>query len=123
MSDDSKYELMAARKSNRGTGSLPFRQILKSLMTERGLSVRKVAELAEVKPTTVANWLEGKNPHDLKAVDRLAKSLGLSFKGLLLGEAEVNEGAKSLGELYEEQEFFDGLAKIKITRLIPRGGK
>jgi transcriptional regulator with XRE-family HTH domain len=122
--DDINSAIMQKSKpANRGTNTLPFRQILKSVMTERNLTVRKVAELAEVKPTTVSNWLDGKNPHDLKAVDRLAKSLGISFKGLLLGEPETVGSVQNISELYQEQDFFDGLAKISIKRLIPRGEK
>jgi transcriptional regulator with XRE-family HTH domain len=103
---DENNEPMERNKStNRGTGSLPFQKILRSVMTERNLSVRKIAQIAEVKPTTVSNWLDGKNPHDLVAINKLAKGLGLSFKNLLLGEPEEIQGAKTISEIYEEQEF------------------
>ncbi len=82
--------------------------------------MRGLSELAGVRSTVVQNWLEGKNPHDLAAVDRMAQALGISFKALLLGKSEVESSPTSLAEIYEEQEWFDGLAKITIKRLVPR---
>lgn len=114
---------MISSKRNRGTDSLPFRQILAALMKERGLTLKQVAQLADVSISVVQNWLEGKNPHDLKAVARLSKGLGISFKSLLLGEAEVNHRPATISELFEEQQWFDGYAKITINRLIPRKTK
>jgi transcriptional regulator with XRE-family HTH domain len=111
---------MPPKKSNKGTDTLPFSSILRSIMNERQLSAKQLAEMSGVKATVVQNWLEGKNPHDLKAVDKLAKSLGVSFRSLLLGEAESVKGPQSIGEMFDEQEFFDGLAKISIKRLVPR---
>ncbi len=112
---------MPPRKLNKGTDSLPFKNILKSVMLERSLTIRQIAELAEVRGSVVQNWLEGKNPHDLIAVNKLANGLGVSFKSLLLGESETIDRMKSIAELYEEQTWFDGLAKVTIKRLVPRG--
>lgn len=119
MNDDRSIE-MQRRKKKKGSNTLPFKEILKALMSERKLTSRKIAELAGVNPTVVQNWLEGKNPHDLQAVSKLAQGLKVSFKSLLLGESEYVEGPTSVAELFEEQEWFDGLAKITIKRLIPR---
>ena len=110
---------MAITKKNKGTETLPFSKILHSIMAERVLTVRQEAELAGVKHSVIQNWLEGKNPHDLKSVARLATALGVSFKALLLGEQEDAAGS-NLSSIYEEQDLFDGLAKITIKRLVPR---
>jgi transcriptional regulator with XRE-family HTH domain len=111
---------MSSPKKHKGTESLPFKSILSSLMKERDLTLKQVAELAGVSASVVQNWLEGKNPHDLQAVSKLAKSLGVSFKSLLLGEPESNQKPGSIAELFEEQQWFDGYAKITISRLLPR---
>lgn len=91
-------------------------------MKERGLTLKQVAQLAGVSISVVQNWLEGKTPHDLQAVSKLAKGLGISFKSLLLGEAETNHQPATISELFDEQLWFDGYAKITINRLIPRKG-
>ncbi len=53
-------------------------------MTERGLTVRAVGEMAGVGHSVVQNWLTDSSPQDLQAVARLARTLNMSFKGLLL---------------------------------------
>lgn len=118
-----KLKLMSVTKKNRGTESIPFRQILASIMKERGLTLKQVSLLAGVSVSVTQNWLEGRNPHDLQAVSKLAQGLGISFKSLLLGEVETNHSVTSISELFDEQQWFDGYAKITINRLIPRKKK
>ena len=110
-------------KKNKGTDELPFGKILRSIMQERKLTLKQMAELSGVGTSVVQNWLEGKNPHDLKAVSRLAQSLGISFKGLLMGEAETINKPTTLAEIFNEQDLFEGVCKISIKRLLPRGGE
>ena len=90
-------------------------------MRERGLTLRQVGQMAGVRASVVQNWIEGKNPHDLRAVSRLAKAVGVEFKSLLLGERESREEPMLLSEFYEEREHFSGLCRISIHRLLPRG--
>lgn len=117
--DDSDI-VMAKLSKRKGTDSLPFKDILSSTMTERKLTVKQVASLAGVTASVVQNWLSGQNPHNLQAVNLLAEKLGIPFKKLLLGENEKMDHNTQVTELYDEQEFFDGLARIKIQRLIPK---
>lgn len=112
------------RTKRQGTDGLPFAQNLKRIMDERNLTVRAVAAMAEVKgPSIVMSWLSSANPHDLKAVAKLAKALNVGFKELLLGEVE-GRGIEGLtaSDLFDEQEFFDGICRIKIQRLVPKKG-
>jgi transcriptional regulator with XRE-family HTH domain len=110
-------------KKLKGNEDLPFGKILRSIMQERNLTLKQVADLASVSLSTVQNWSEGKTPHDLKAVARLAQTLGVSFKALLIGEVESHGSSGGITELFEEQDWFDGHCKIIIKRLIPRKGK
>lgn len=114
-------EVMAKRKTNLGTDSLPFRKILREIMKERNITIRQMADLAGVKASVIQNWTEGRNPHDLKAVARLAHNLGISFKALLLGEQETTQEGHLAG-FFEEQSLFDGICKVSIKRLV-RGKK
>lgn len=90
-------------------------------MEERGLSVRALAEMASVSPSVVQSWLSKANPHDLRAVARLAKALNLSFKELLLGENEqVSVREATLVDVFEEHEFFEGVCRVTIRKLVPK---
>ena len=108
------------KRTRKGTNQLPFAKILKSVMEERNLTVRAVAEMAGVNGSVIQSWLTSANPHDLKAVAKLAQALGMNFKGLLLGEEETVNAATTIGELFTEQEWFDGICKVSIKRLVPR---
>lgn len=106
-------------KKRRGTDSIPFRSILQALMDERGLTMAQVGQLAGVSKTVVQSWLSGASPHDLPAVARLAKALGISFKGLLLGATE-EDATTTVAEMFDEVEFYEGLCKVSIKKLTPR---
>lgn len=111
-------------KKRQGTNKLPFANILKKIMDERELSVRAIAEMSGVSPSVVQSWTSNANPHDLQAVARLAKALNLSFKELLLGESDQKTAeALTVGDMFEEKEFFEGICKVSIQRLVPKKGK
>jgi len=99
---------------------LPFGKILRQAMKDRQLTVRAVGELSGVSPSVVQGWLNNVNPHNLFAVAQLAEALGMSFKGLLLGQRESLDGGGSLTEILEEKEFFEGICRVKIQLLTPR---
>ena len=108
------------KKNRKGTNKLPFGKILKGIMTERALTLKAVAEMAEVRSTVAQSWLTGSNPHDLHSVSKLSQALGISFKALLLGENEAIGKAGAVSDLFEEKELFDGLCKVTIKRMVPR---
>ena len=108
------------RPRAKATNQLPFGKILRQEMKDRQLTVRAVGELSGVSPSVVQGWLNNVNPHNLYAVALLAEALGMSFKGLLLGERESLDGGGSLGEILEEKEFFEGICRVKIQLLTPR---
>jgi hypothetical protein len=117
-------DMPTSKRKRQGTDKLPFAKTLSRLMNERGLSIGEVAELAGVSRSVVQSWTAQANPHDLQAVGRLAKALNINFRELLLGEAEPeNTRATSLSDLFEEKEFFEGICKINIQRLVPKKGK
>lgn len=110
-------------KKRQGTDGLPFAKNLKRTMDERKLTVRAVAAMAGVRPSVVMSWLSNANPHDLKAVGSLAKALDMNFKELLLGEPDQESiRTASVDDLFEHKEFFEGICKINIQRLVPKKG-
>lgn len=113
---------MAVKKRKR-SGPTPFSKILRSLMTEKNLSVRAAADIARVGISTIDNWRAGALPEDYSAVKRLANGLGVSLSFLLTGEDEVrgNDQVPTITEAFDDGgTLFDGYAKITIQRLIPR---
>ena len=112
---------MAAKKRRR-SGSTPFSKILRSLMTEKSISVREAAEVAGVGISTIDNWRAGALPEDYVAVRRLARKLGVSLSFILTGEDEVRgeDQLPTITEAFDDGgALFDGYAKITIQRLIP----
>lgn len=111
-------------RKRKGTDKLPFAKILERVMKERDLSIGAVAQMAGVSRSVVQSWTSKANPHDLQAVAKLAKALNMGFKELLLGENEDQSFTDiSAKDLFDEQEFFDGICRIKIQRLVPKKGK
>lgn len=104
----------------KGTDSLSFRHVLAGVMKVRNLSIRQVAALATVSPSVVQSWLSGGNPHDLRAVARLSKALGLSLEELLLGEEQSLQFSKISKSEFDEVDLFDGLCRVSIRKVIPK---
>ncbi len=86
-------------------------------MDERNLTVRAVAEMAGVTGSVVQSWISKAVPHDLEAVARLAKALNVGFKEILLGEPESDESPEMM---FDAQDWFEGICKVKIQRLTPK---
>jgi transcriptional regulator with XRE-family HTH domain len=118
-------DMAKTKKKRQGTDELLFAMNLKRIMDERNLTVRAIAVMAGVKqPSVVMSWLSNANPHDLQAVARLAKALDLGFKELLLGETDTNiKRTITVEDLFDETDFFEGICKISIQRLVPKKGK
>lgn len=105
---------------NSGTNKLPLSKILSSVMKERNLTLRNVASMADVSISVVQNWVSGANPHDLRSISRLAKALGMSFESLLLGTQDESIQIRSLSEMFDEAEVFDGYCRVSIKKLVAR---
>jgi transcriptional regulator with XRE-family HTH domain len=93
---------------------------LKTLIKEKGLTLRKASTIAGVSPSVIDSWINGASPTDLIAVKKLADHLDISFTWLLTGENEKGNHEPTVTEIFEETPYFDGLARIRIDRLMPR---
>jgi transcriptional regulator with XRE-family HTH domain len=93
---------------------------LKSILSERKISLRKAAAIAGVSPSVMDSWTSGATPSDMLAVKKLSDSLGVSFSWLLTGQPDSVAATISLQEHFEESTIFSGIARIKIDRLTPR---
>ena len=111
------------KQTRKRTGPTPFAKILRSLMTEKKMTLREAAKLAGVAPSTIDDWRGGALPADYLAVKWLAKGLGVSLSFILTGENDLHDSLHlpSVTEVFEDGgALFDGYAKITIQRLIPR---
>ena len=68
-----------ALKKRRRSDPTPFAKILRSLMTEKKMSVRAAAQVAGVGTSTIDNWRAGALPENYPAVKRLAEGLGVTL--------------------------------------------
>ncbi len=95
---------------------------LANVLAEKKISHRASAKLAGVSASVLDSWVKGASPGDLAAVMKLAEALGVSFSWLLVGTYEKSAKRPALAELFREEKYFDGVARIRIDRLIPRDG-
>jgi transcriptional regulator with XRE-family HTH domain len=115
--------MVMAGKRKQGTNALPFAKILKQIMSDRDLTVRAIAEMAGASASVVQSWVSGANPHDLQAVGRLSKALGMTLEELILGQNTPKHGAREISDFFDEQDLFEGICKISIKKLNQRKGK
>ncbi len=99
---------------------LPFGKILTKVMKERQLTIQAIANLAGVNKSVVHGWMTGTTPHDLIAIGKLSKALGIGFRELLLGEPELPVTMSSLDVQFDKQVIFEGVCEILIKRIVPR---
>lgn len=67
---------------------MDFALTLKKLMDERGLTNYQLAKDLDVHPTTVANWLEGKEPRK-KTQNQLADYFKITVDELMTGITKI----------------------------------
>lgn len=110
---------MRKKKKRLTTSDTHWGKRLHSILTERSISVREAARICQVSPSVVSGWLKGNSPSDLVIIKKLCEQLDVSFSWLLTGSYEKSSQTPSISELFTEQLYFDGYARIRIDRLVP----
>ncbi|MFZ9520325.1 MAG: helix-turn-helix domain-containing protein [Silvanigrellaceae bacterium] len=108
--------------SKKDTANIPFGKILSRVMKDRQLTIQAIANLAGVNKSVVHGWMTGTTPHDLLAIGKLSRALGIGFRELLLGEAENPVTLSALEVQFDKEEVFDGVCEVRIRRIIPKIG-
>lgn len=94
---------------------------LLAVLKEKNLSNRAAAKMISIAPSVLDAWIRlGSSPADLKLVKMLADKLDVDFCWLLTGERDTKKGTVSIAEVFQELPYFDGYARIRIDRLMPR---
>lgn len=103
-----------------------FARNLQRLRKAKGMSLRTLAEKADLSgPALVSSWEGGTSPEDYQAVKRIAEVLGVSFSYLMTGEDDrvVGKAPLTLDQLFIEGNKLSGIYKIELTQLIPTRSK
>ncbi len=123
MSDNTNVKSSAGRKQKK-TASQHWGQRLGAALAERNLSIRAVAKKVGISPTVISSWIRrGTSPTDLVVVKKMCDFLDVDFCFLLTGERAKGQQKPSLAEIFQETPYFDGYARIRIDRLIPRDNR
>ncbi len=94
---------------------LRISQVLRTLLAERGLSVRQLSKETGIPQSTLSSYLAGRALSNPLQVSAVAQYLGVSLDYLLFGEEPL---ASSLESILTE-EVFSGWLKVKVERAIP----
>ncbi|MGZ3775305.1 MAG: helix-turn-helix domain-containing protein [Bdellovibrio sp.] len=111
------------KRTRKRSNPAPFAKILRTLMSEKKMTLRQASAIAGVATSTINDWRSGALPTDYAAVKKLANALGVSLSFILTGEEETRrpESLPTIAEVFDDGgAIFDGYAKITIQRLIPR---
>lgn len=109
------------RKKNKSVKEDHWGFRLKQVMSENGLSQRDVAEICNTSVSVVSVWIKnGSSPADLLAIKKLSSRMKVSFSWLLTGMYEDDDNQPSVAQIFKESPYFDGYARIRIDRLIPK---
>jgi transcriptional regulator with XRE-family HTH domain len=99
-----------------------FNRNLAQIIKEKHISLKDLSIAVEVPHSTIHSWVTNAAPTDLKAVQRLAKFLNVSFEALLCGDVLTEEKTSTkidLRDLLEvpEQSILSGIFQIEIKKL------
>ena len=93
---DSTNATTTNSEGNNMRKKLKLDKILKIEMKRQNLSVRQLAKMADVSPSSLQDYTAGVIPRDLPGAKRIADSLAISFEYLLFGESGKIEEVKKL---------------------------
>lgn len=97
---------------------------LKGVIEEKSMTLREVSRICNVSPSVVSGWINnGNSPSDFISIKKLSEELSVSFSWLLTGIYEDGKTQPALSEIFQETPYFDGYARIRIDRLIPKKEK
>jgi len=111
---------MKTKRPTRKKVESPFAKNLQLILEERSISQTAAAEIAGVGISSINDWLNGVQPHDLRPIIKLCEALSCDFQWLLTStKSKTTSKNISLHELFEIEEgtSFSGIYKIEAKRL------
>jgi transcriptional regulator with XRE-family HTH domain len=96
-------------------------KFLAELREKRGMTFREMARISGGSTSTVHGWANGAMPcESIGHLKRLCEHVGVPLAVALTGSREMTSSPPALSDYFEKREMFDGIAQIKLVRLIPR---
>lgn len=90
------------------------------LLKDKNLTLKAAAVIAGTAPSVVQGWKDGAMPSEtVTNLKKLCNTYGYSLSFALTGEVDNVDNANPLAHFHED-EWFDGYARIKIMKLVPR---
>lgn len=109
------------RKKRDTSAKTPLSNFLNKLLKEKDLTTKELGAIAGVAPSVVQGWKDGAMPSEnVSSLKKLCNHFGYSLSYALTGTTDDIQNDDPLKN-YVEDDFFEGYAKIKITKLIPAG--
>ena len=109
------------RKKRIRNQQTPLEIFLKDLKEKRGITLKDMARIAECAPSTIHAWSTGSSPcESMMSLKRLCDHTETSLSLALSGEEQKNYYSPGVATGFLEEPFFEGYAKILITKLIPK---
>ncbi len=110
------------RKKRSSRDKAPLSQFLHRLLKEKNLTLKAAAEIAGTATSTVQSWRDGAAPSEtVSCFKKLCNIYGYTLSYALTGESDDIDG--DLSHHFSEDEWFDGYARIKILKLVPKKNK
>ena len=96
---------------------------LRSLIEEKGFSIRSLSTLSDIPKSSLNNWVSGESiPTDFDALLRLSNILETNLSFILCGVNDSRPTKPSVTEVFKLGDvIFDGYLKVRVERVIPRG--
>ena len=91
--------------------------VLKEIIKEKRLSLKKISQDTEIPYSTLYTWFENRQPKDILKVQRLADYFGISLHYLLFAEEEKNipYGSENLKGF--DSEVLRGVFEVVIKKI------
>jgi transcriptional regulator with XRE-family HTH domain len=86
-------------------------QVLKHLMSEKGLTFKELSKLSGVPISTLKTWSAGVEPKSFSAARKVARILGVSVEHLVFGSSDKNQ--LTFQDILTTQ-LFSGWCKVSI---------
>ncbi len=93
---------------------LKLSRILKQLLYERDLSLKRLASTSGVPYSTLSEWATGRRPKDPAQVYKVARSLGVTLEHLLFGHSSGDAPANATNLSFER---IEGVYEIYLRRV------
>lgn len=89
---------------------------------ENKLTIRQAAAIAGIPSSVFAGWEKGASPSldSIPGLKCFCDHFKVSLSFALTGQLDATMNSEGIDGVFHEQEFFDGYARIRIMRLLPK---